>query len=172
MGDFRGSQDPSQLWDRWLWCILWGHFFSASHPRICLGTFSTVSPVIVGPLQILSIQYFTPKSSTSNFHWQNVLEWIGFLRFSNWSLIIAIGEQTEWCHNMRHSGGWMMLKTTCLTLLIFLSLCSYCFSYDYMTVPTMGLHGENLLTDNESKFLFINDSRSRKTWSLYAVDLD
>jgi len=66
----------------------------------------------------------------------------------------------------------MMLKTTCLTLLIFLSLCSYCFSYDYMTVPTIGLHGENLLTDNESKFLFINDSRSRKTWSLYAVDLD
>jgi hypothetical protein len=38
-------------------------FFSASHPRICLGTFSTVSPEVVILSFSLTIQYFKRKPS-------------------------------------------------------------------------------------------------------------
>ena len=77
MGDFRGSHDPSQLWDRWLWCILWGHFFLHLTQESAWGLFrqSLLKSSIQHFARLYTIWIGNPRSSFPSFRMSSLTFW-------------------------------------------------------------------------------------------------
>ncbi len=88
-------------------------FFSASHPRICLGTFSTVSPVIEFQSVHFQIQYFTSKSTKSlreffSFHESNSEKKSKLFPFLNRVRV----------HKLIHKNRNLLIRQWCLSIIL------------------------------------------------------